>query len=273
MATSARGRYLLRPHRTNVGHAFLQPTKRNRVFTAAAVAATTSAGVLGSPTNIRAASLAEAAAAARTAYGNPFTEALKSAGIIIDEPTGAALGKVVGVCAFAWLIYSLWNPGEWVPFASEDTKFLAKIKGPESLMSPKAHGTAPKPPMRPLRWSVDWDITDKICCFNRKFAERSGYWLDFLPDLEAEIARSGTVTFCDPVTGKPLFIAPKGRSWDDFVVESKKHGWPSFRDAEVVTENVRLLSDGETVSSDGTHLGHNLPDYMGACVVCNVQIQ
>ena len=28
-------------------------------------------------------------------------------------------------------------------------------------------------------------------------------------------------------------------------------------------ENVRILPDGEAVSVDGTHLGHNLPDYKG----------
>ena len=45
--------------------------------------------------------------------------------------------------------------------------------------------------------------------------------------------------------------------------ESKKHGWPSFRDEEVVWENTRVLPGGETVSVDGTHLGHNLPDSLG----------
>ena len=41
------------------------------------------------------------------------------------------------------------------------------------------------------------------------------------------------------------------------------HGWPSFRDEEVVWDNVRCLKDGECVSVDGTHLGHNLPDGRG----------
>jgi hypothetical protein len=45
--------------------------------------------------------------------------------------------------------------------------------------------------------------------------------------------------------------------------ESKSHGWPSFRDEEVVWENVRCLTDGEAVSMSGTHLGHNLPDDKG----------
>ena len=41
------------------------------------------------------------------------------------------------------------------------------------------------------------------------------------------------------------------------------HGWPSFRDEEVVWENVRVLDDSEAVSTAGTHLGHNIPDDKG----------
>jgi len=65
------------------------------------------------------------------------------------------------------------------------------------------------------------------------------------------------------VTGLPLFVAPVGRSWDAFVSESKVHGWPSFRKQEVIWDNVRVLDNGETVSVNGTHLGHNLPDAKG----------
>ncbi len=50
---------------------------------------------------------------------------------------------------------------------------------------------------------------------------------------------------------------------EQFVAESRSHGWPSFRDQEVVWENTRILKDGEAVSVDGTHLGHNLPDGKG----------
>ena len=35
------------------------------------------------------------------------------------------------------------------------------------------------------------------------------------------------------------------------------------RDNEVNWEHVRVLPDGETVSTAGTHLGHNLPDSKG----------
>lgn len=118
--------------------------------------------------------------------------------------------------------------------------------------------------------------------------------------LKTESEASGEITFYDTVTGKPLFIAPRGRTWasaiddsstllfvredwwgaptplsgrdgappsvssrgsiasylchcmltcthsDDssqwqasFVAESKAHGWPSFRDEEVIPADVR----------------------------------
>jgi hypothetical protein len=49
----------------------------------------------------------------------------------------------------------------------------------------------------------------------------------------------------------------QGRTFDEFVAESDAHGWPSFRDEEVVWDNVRCLRDGESVSVDGTHLGED----------------
>merc|ERR1712125_277346 len=81
---------------------------------------------------------------------------------------------------------------------------------------------------------------------------------------------NGEITFYDSNTGKPLFIAPRGRTMDQFFKESRNHGWPSFRDEEVVWENVRCLKDGETVSVDGTHLGHNLPDRCGSRYCINL---
>lgn len=78
---------------------------------------------------------------------------------------------------------------------------------------------------------------------------------------------------------------------DDFLVESAAHGWPSFRDAEVRIlrfcvfqqfksnffrlkkvnwEFVRCLPNGEAVSIDGTHLGHNLPDAKGSRYCINL---
>lgn len=103
----------------------------------------------------------------------------------------------------------------------------------------------------------------------RHAAENAGYFtsrkLSFLSESQKERKKSpnGELTFYDSVTGKPLFHAPRGRTWKEFVNESKRHGWPSFRDDEVNWEVVRCLRFGETVSLDGTHLGHNIPDRHG----------
>ena len=99
--------------------------------------------------------------------------------------------------------------------------------------------------------------------FNRHYAERAGYWERSTTFLKEESMSSGEITFYDSNTGKPLFYAPKGRSWESFVRESKVHGWPSFRDEEVNWDLVRVLGNGECVSTAGTHLGHNLPDGSG----------
>lgn len=73
----------------------------------------------------------------------------------------------------------------------------------------------------------------------------------------------GPRTYYDSVTGQPLFRAPVGRTVQEFIDESKAHGWPSFRDEEVIWDRVRCLKNGEAVTIDGTHLGHNLPDGKG----------
>lgn len=117
-----------------------------------------------------------------------------------------------------------------------------------------------------MKFNVDRETADRITNYNRNWAEFAGYafqkgkisWVD-------EMVANGDkpYTFYDSVTGKPLFVAPQGRSMQEFLAESKVHGWPSFRDQEVVWENVRTLKNGEAVSLTGTHLGHNLPDGRG----------
>mmetsp|Transcript_19905 Transcript_19905/g.30327 ORF Transcript_19905/g.30327 Transcript_19905/m.30327 type:complete len:226 (-) Transcript_19905:240-917(-) len=139
------------------------------------------------------------------------------------------------------------------------------VMGEESIMSPKAHGTSVTPVQKDLRWKCDYETADRICNFNRHYAEYAGYWLttSFVEDARTVAKEGKEITFYDSNSGKPLFVAPKGRSMEDFLKESGSHGWPSFRDEEVVWENVRCLGDGESVSVDGTHLGHNLPDSSG----------
>lgn len=133
----------------------------------------------------------------------------------------------------------------------------------EETMSQKGHGTSKKPVQKELRWNCDNETADRICNFNRHYAEYAGYWesTSFLKSIKDE---EGPIKFYDSVTGKHLFTAPVGRSMEDFVKESRSHGWPSFRDQEVVWEGgVRCLTNGECISDTGTHLGHNLPDGSG----------
>ena len=148
--------------------------------------------------------------------------------------------------------------------ASEELKVGGKIRlGDESLMSPKEHGTSSVPVQENLQYGVSNKLADKISNYNRRFAEYGGYFQS--TEFESQVRNAkGPITFYDSNSGKPLFVAPIGRSVEDFISESEYHGWPSFRDEETVWENVRVLKgSGETVSVDGTHLGHNLPDKKG----------
>lgn len=146
---------------------------------------------------------------------------------------------------------------------------LPVVAKAEDIMHPKAHGTSHQPVQTDLQWGMDAKEADRICNFNRRFAEYKGTatnLLNFLSRQQQEQSNETIVTkFYDSVTGHLLFTAPIGRSLDDFVAESKEHGWPSFRDDEVNWDFVRCLDgpEGECVSITGTHLGHNLPDEKG----------
>ena len=115
--------------------------------------------------------------------------------------------------------------------------------------------------------TADRALAENICCQNRHYAEPSGYLAHAHVDLFGKllarggVAADGTTTFYDAVCGIPLFVAPRGRSLAAWRAESVEHGWPSFRAAEVVTENVVVdARDGEVRSACGLHLGHNIPD-------------
>jgi len=92
---------------------------------------------------------------------------------------------------------------------------------------------------------------------NRHYAEYRGYWRStaFVEESKKEYVEKGEIKFYDSNNGKLLFIAPKGRSYEEFINESLSHGWPSFRDDEEVWDDVRCLPNGEAVSLAGTHLG------------------
>lgn len=139
------------------------------------------------------------------------------------------------------------------------------ILAEESVMAEKAHGTSEKPVQKNLRWKCDFATADRICNFNRHYAEYAGYWetTDFIKAVKEKGADQEPIQFFDSVTGTLLFTAPVGRTMQEFLEESRKHGWPSFRDEETNWEHVRTLKNGECISVTGTHLGHNLPDKSG----------
>jgi len=115
----------------------------------------------------------------------------------------------------------------------------------------------------PLRWGCDWDTADYICCNNTAYAEYSGYFQSV--GLFDKLDRTKLTTFFDSTCGVPLFRAPQGRSFEDWKAESEHHGWPSFREQELVNgdngkPNVVFERGGEMRSVCGTHLGHNIPD-------------
>merc|ERR1711907_24749 len=150
------------------------------------------------------------------------------------------------------------------PFNSSTASSMSSslpVRGDESIMSEKEHGTTETPVQQNLRYGCDVKGADKICCYNRHYAEHSGYFSTtrFFEEVDPDVE----TTFYDSVTGKPLFCAPRGRSFEEFKQESLAHGWPSFRDEEVLWDDVRCLENGEAVSLAGTHLGHNLPDGNG----------
>ena len=112
----------------------------------------------------------------------------------------------------------------------------------------------------------DESLAAAVCCDSRMHIFAEPRFLYAFPNvnLYSEMNSNGTTIFYDPVCGIPLFEAPKGRTFEEFQADTDEHGWPSFRQDEVITENVEDADDDGTVSSKcGTHLGTYLPDDKG----------
>eukprot|EP00567_Pseudictyota_dubia_P006413 CAMPEP_0197438426 /NCGR_PEP_ID=MMETSP1175-20131217/5433_1 /TAXON_ID=1003142 /ORGANISM="Triceratium dubium, Strain CCMP147" /LENGTH=251 /DNA_ID=CAMNT_0042968159 /DNA_START=98 /DNA_END=853 /DNA_ORIENTATION=- len=109
--------------------------------------------------------------------------------------------------------------------------------------------------------TLDYAVADRICCNNHRWAERRGYLGEPQVDLFSRLDPETETVFYDSVCGIPLFVAPRGRTFQEFKEESLHHGWPSFRPQEMVSENVIIHKHGRMESKCGTHLGHNLPKY------------
>ena len=93
------------------------------------------------------------------------------------------------------------------------TKFGGScIIGDNSIMSKKSHGTSSTPVQEHLKWGCDVKLADKICNFNRHYAEPSGSFTstDFIRQAKLEYEKNGEIKFYDSNTGKLLFVAPNG---------------------------------------------------------------
>jgi len=124
----------------------------------------------------------------------------------------------------------------------------------------QCHGLDPQPDLvNFLGATLDYEVADRICCHNHRFAEYKGYLAAPEVDLFGRLDPDVETIFYDSVCGIPLFIAPRGRTFEEFKEESLHHGWPSFRPEEIVSENVIIHDDGRMESRCLTHLGHNLP--------------
>ena len=147
--------------------------------------------------------------------------------------------------------------------ATCDAGWTNNCKGP--VQTDLRYGmSAVKPPAALPVLDPTETVTQAICCdLNfRGYAETPGTFSLPSVDLFAKMNPEGQeTTFYDPVCGIPLFIVPRGRSLEAFKNETTEHGWPSFRDEEVVAGNVLNETGGPgMVSKCGTHLGDNLPE-------------
>lgn len=120
-------------------------------------------------------------------------------------------------------------------------------------------------PTVPVPVDANETLADAVCCDTRAKPFAEPQFLFDAPDVSLfSKLDAGVTTFYDSVCGLPLFRAPINRTLAEFKADTEEHGWPSFRPAEVVTENVVTdLKSGFVTSKCGTHLGSYLPDAKG----------
>jgi peptide methionine sulfoxide reductase MsrB len=120
-------------------------------------------------------------------------------------------------------------------------------------------------------------LSEAICCdlAYRNYAEPNGFYKFYDVALFRKVDSAGVTTFFDSVCGLPVFQAPMQRSFEAWKQETEVHGWPSFRAAEVISENVYVnatVTNGveqlKLYSKCGTYLGDNLPDETGEDRYC-----
>jgi len=164
---------------------------------------------------------------------------------------------------------------EWFGVTMEEAPTVATEAGNAGL--PKEFDTCSDIIQPNLRFNMstftqgqyfpDESLAVSVCCDKRMETLAEPQFLYESPTVELFTVlnkTTGVTTFYDSVCGVPVFRAPINRTMAEFEADTKEHGWPSFRDGEVVTENVVTHKDtGYVISSCNTHLGSYLPDAVG----------
>lgn len=164
-------------------------------------------------------------------------------------------------------------------------------------MGPAEAVSVPKPPLQraksdsytplrvqnELRWGCDRDIAMHVCNDPTK-NESKEYWRQttFSTFINSNASlmtknkpqsfrivsfvkkiwrpkKTVDMTFYDSVTGKPLFVAPRGRDLEQFKESVIANGWLVFNEEEVFWQNVECINDSIIKSKDGTYLGRKVP--------------
>ena len=139
-----------------------------------------------------------------------------------------------------------------------------------TLLTPGSNASAAAAAVCPLqadlRFGLDTRSEHNWVCCNKEHAEPKHMFRKHLQlgNLRAE----GKWFFYDSKCGLPLFHTAGSREHDDWWDESVGHGWPSFREDEIIAENLVIDKAGpkgfqEVRSTCGTHLGHLMPDRRG----------
>jgi hypothetical protein len=143
-----------------------------------------------------------------------------------------------------------------------DSGFKSKCSGP--VQAQLRFNMSAQPAEVPVPVDPTESLAEAICCDprTRPYAEPQFFFRR--PEIALFSHVSEHATFYDSVCGIPLFNVPKNRTWADFVAETQEHGWPSFRESELVPGSIVVSpTDGDVYSSCGTYLGSILPDEKG----------
>jgi hypothetical protein len=127
-----------------------------------------------------------------------------------------------------------------------------------------------------LKFDIPATSAHGVCCAQNKEAEPNSYdqthslFEDIHNVIDASFSTS-EFTFYDSTCNKPVFVAPRSRTFAAWAGEAVTSGWMSFVDDEVVWENVRISKVGEVSSVCGTILGKYVPKKnMGSRYVVNL---